>query len=180
MFRIDSDSAVAVLPAPAAAGTQGYFTGGDPSSGIPPTTVTHDFLNIVQEELAAIPAAAGIPLLKTVRNQVLTALQALFAPLSAADFSSGSNANGYWQKLPDGMIEQWGEVVAGESSSPPSLDFPIPFTDLNSVNLQVTARTPNNAATNGNRVGGNKVSLTQFNVFCDDFDEPVFWRAKGR
>jgi hypothetical protein len=41
----------------------------------------------------------------------------------------GSNANGYWRKMPDGLIEQWGEVTAGESSSP-ALDFPIPFTDL--------------------------------------------------
>jgi hypothetical protein len=103
-----------------------------------------------------------------------------YIPQDAAEFSFGSNANGYWRKMPNGLIEQWGEVTAGESSSPPSLDFPIPFTDLASVNLQVTARNPNIAATNGNKVGGNKVSLTQFNVFSDDLDAPVFWRAIGK
>jgi hypothetical protein len=29
-------------------------------------------------------------------------------------------------------------------------------------------------------VGGNKVSVTQFNVFSDDLDMAVFWRAIGR
>lgn len=103
-----------------------------------------------------------------------------YIPQDAADFSFGSNANGYWRKMPNGLIEQWGEVTAGESSSPPALNFPIAFTDLGSVNLQVTARNPNIAATNGNKVGGNKVSLTQFNVFSDDLDMAVFWRAIGR
>ncbi|NOW46709.1 hypothetical protein FHW96_002869 [Novosphingobium sp. SG751A] len=92
----------------------------------------------------------------------------------------GSNANGYWRKMPNGLIEQWGEATAGESSSPPSSSFPIPFTDLASVNLQVTARTPNPGAVSGNSVGGNKVSLTQFNVFSDDLDRAVFWRAIGK
>lgn len=103
-----------------------------------------------------------------------------YTPQDAADFSFGSNDNGYWRKMPDGVIEQWGEVTAGESGSPPSLNFPIPFTDLASVNLSVTARAPNTGATNGNKVGGNKVSLTQFNVFSDDLDMAVFWRAIGR
>lgn len=92
----------------------------------------------------------------------------------------GSNANGYWELRPNGMIEQWGEVNAGETGSPPSLPFPIPFTDLASVNLQVTARTPNTGASSGNKVGGNKVSLSQFNVFSDDLEMAVFWRAIGR
>lgn len=103
-----------------------------------------------------------------------------FTPQDAADFSFGSNANGYWRKMPDGLIEQWGEVTAGETASPPALDFPIAFTDLASINLQVTARAPNTGATNGNKVGGNKVSVTQFNVFSDDLDMAVFWRAIGR
>lgn len=103
-----------------------------------------------------------------------------YDPQDAADFSIGSNANGYWRRMPDGLIEQWGEVTAGETSSPPSLNFPIAFTDLASINLQVTARNPNTGSVSGNKVGGNKVSLTQFNVFSDDLDMAVFWRAIGR
>lgn len=103
-----------------------------------------------------------------------------YTPQDAAAFPVGSNDNGYWRKMPGGLIEQWGEVTAGETGSPPPLDFPIAFTDLASINLQVTARAPNIAATNGNKVGGNKVSVTQFNVFSDDLDMAVFWRAIGK
>ncbi|MBB3953394.1 gp53-like domain-containing protein [Novosphingobium sediminicola] len=102
-----------------------------------------------------------------------------YTPQDAAEFSYGSNANGYWRKMPDGLIEQWGELTAGESGSPPAQNFPIPFTDFDSINLQVTARSPNPGATNGNSVGGNKLSVTQFNVFSDDLDRAVFWRAIG-
>ncbi|NKJ02808.1 hypothetical protein [Novosphingobium sp. SG707] len=103
-----------------------------------------------------------------------------YTPQDAADFSFGSNANGYWRRMPGGLIEQWGEVTAGETGSPPALNFPISFTDLASINLQVTARAPNIGATNGNKVGGNRVSLTQFNVFSDDLNMDVFWRAIGK
>jgi len=98
----------------------------------------------------------------------------------AADFTSGSNANGYWRKTPDGFIEQWGETTANETNSPSSLNFPITFTDLASINLQVTAQNPNTAATAGNKVGGKKVSITQFNVHSDDGNQAVSWRAIGR
>jgi hypothetical protein len=91
----------------------------------------------------------------------------------------GSNAQGYWREWPDGFIEQWGEGTAGETGSPPSVNFPIPFTDLATVGLAVSARYPNTGATNGNKVGGNKVSLTQYNLFSDDGSASVFWRAWG-
>jgi hypothetical protein len=101
----------------------------------------------------------------------------------SAMFQSGSNSAGYWRTTPDGaggtIIEQWGAVMAGETDSPWPINFPVAFISQDTINLQVTARTPNNAATNGNRVGGNVVSDTQFNVFCDDGNEMVFWRAVG-
>lgn len=116
-----------------------------------------------------------------------------YTPLDAADFNRaaveafmddparfGSNEHGYWVKHPNGVIEQWGALTAGESSSPPAQTFPIPFTDFASINLSVNARTPNTGATNGNSVGGDKLSITQFNVFSDDLDRAVFWRAIGR
>lgn len=91
----------------------------------------------------------------------------------------GSNAQGYYLQWPDGFIEQWGEGSAGETGSPPSINFPIPFTDLATVGLSVTARSPNPSASSGNKVGGNKVSLTQYNLFSDDGTVSVFWRAWG-
>jgi len=90
MFRIDTAPAAPALSAPAAPGTPGYFTEGDPTSGTPATTVSADFLNMVQEEMMAVVVAGGVTPSKTTRNQVLTALQALF-PSIAAIFGVGQS-----------------------------------------------------------------------------------------
>lgn len=43
-----------------------------------------------------------------------------------ANGTSGSNGNGFWYKLPNGVIEQYG-VVAGGGGGPVAHTFPIPF-----------------------------------------------------
>lgn len=80
MYRIDDNQNVAELPADPTdnVGTPGYFTGGNPSSGIPATRVRYWWLNMIQEELAAIVEFAGLTLSKDTRNQVLTAIKAMF------------------------------------------------------------------------------------------------------
>lgn len=79
MFRIDGPTAAAALPAPAAvSGTPGYFSDGDPLTATPPTTVTNDWANMVQEELIGVVIAAGGTPSKTDHTQLLTALQTLF------------------------------------------------------------------------------------------------------
>lgn len=78
MFRVDDPSAVASMPALLAAGVPGFFGRGDPGNGVRPTVLTVDWANIVQEELVAIVAAAGISLDKADMNQVLDALRVLF------------------------------------------------------------------------------------------------------
>jgi hypothetical protein len=76
MHRIDDPSAVPTLPAPRPAGTPGYFTGGSPGTGgFLATVVRYEWMNAVQEELAAIAEAAGLTLDKTNNNQVLAALR---------------------------------------------------------------------------------------------------------
>ncbi|WP_244130916.1 phage tail protein [Burkholderia gladioli] len=84
MFRIDQTTAVTALPAPSAAGTPGFFTGGNPATGQAATIVSADWLNLVQEELMSFLTAAGITPLKTSYGQVLAAVQHLFAA-SAGD-----------------------------------------------------------------------------------------------
>lgn len=78
MQRIDGPSRTASFPAPAAqgegAGAPGFFTGGDPLAGIQPTTVSADWLNAIQEELAAVIEFPGITLDKAAHNQLLTAI----------------------------------------------------------------------------------------------------------
>jgi len=104
LHRIDSSGAAVALPTPAAAGTPGYWTGGNPASGIPATILDQDWLNSVQEELLAILTAGGVTPSKTTRNQVLTALQALFPGLAAAGRSVATPG---YLKLPGGLILQW-------------------------------------------------------------------------
>ncbi|WP_288935496.1 hypothetical protein [uncultured Sphingomonas sp.] len=92
MFRVDGPTAAPALPAPSAvSGTPGYFTGGDPSVPTPPTDVPVDWLNMIQEELVAIVLAAGLPLAKTNRAQVLTAIQSLIAS-GGVTFASDADA----------------------------------------------------------------------------------------
>ncbi len=79
MFRIDDATAASSLPTPETAGTEGYFTEGNPTAGTPATNVRGSWLNMIQEELCAILAAAGITRSKTTYNQVNTALRGMYS-----------------------------------------------------------------------------------------------------
>jgi len=81
MFRIDDATAATSLPTPETAGTEGYFTEGNPTAGTPATNVRGSWLNMIQEELCAILAAAGITRSKTTYNQVNGALQKMYSPV---------------------------------------------------------------------------------------------------
>ncbi len=75
MFRIDHDDAAVALPTPAAAGSAGYYTDGDPAVGTAATVVTADHLNAIQEELCyAIDDIGGETLSKTDRTQLGTVI----------------------------------------------------------------------------------------------------------
>ncbi|WP_250502845.1 hypothetical protein [Caballeronia sp. AZ7_KS35] len=78
MFRIDDATAATSLPTPETAGTEGYFTEGNPTAGTPATNVRGSWLNMIQEELCAVLAAAGITRSKTTYNQVNSALQKMY------------------------------------------------------------------------------------------------------
>jgi hypothetical protein len=81
MFRIDDATAATSLPTPETAGTEGYFTEGNPTAGTPATNVRGSWLNMIQEELCAILASAGITRSKTAYNQVNSALQKMYSPV---------------------------------------------------------------------------------------------------
>lgn len=94
MYRVDDPTRSATLPAPAAAGSAGYYTDGDPTSGAPATIVRADHLNAMQEEIAGVIEAAGIVLDKTKRDQLLKAIKAIgsydvpwFAGVAGADLT---------------------------------------------------------------------------------------------
>jgi hypothetical protein len=82
MFQIDQPTASPTLQTPVAAGTPGYFTDGNPVQGVPATIVDNDFMNMVMMELINVVTAGGLTPSKTTYNQVLKAIQALFASIS--------------------------------------------------------------------------------------------------
>lgn len=79
MHRVDTATATAVLPAPEAVGTPGYFTKGDAVGGVAATIPGPDWFNMMQEEMVAVLDAAGVTPDQTKADygQLLTALQAL-------------------------------------------------------------------------------------------------------
>lgn len=88
MYRIDNSTAVAIKPAKEAAGTQGYWTKGDPAQGIPATVMDQDFFNMLQGELKAILDAAGITPDKADDAQVVAAIQSLISAAGGGASSS--------------------------------------------------------------------------------------------
>jgi hypothetical protein len=75
--KVDSSTAVAVMPTPGSAGTGGWFVGGNPDLGVPGTVVTADWLNAQQAEVLNVLTAAGITPSKTNQAQLLQAIRTL-------------------------------------------------------------------------------------------------------
>jgi hypothetical protein len=89
MQRVTRSSAVASMPAlPVSPGPPGFFTGGNPGTGVPATVPGQEWFNGVQEELIAILARAGVTPSASDLTQVRRALDRLhgggFLSLSAS------------------------------------------------------------------------------------------------
>jgi len=122
------------------------FTNGNAALGTAATDLEDQWFDHVQEELANVIEAAGIAVDGSVRTQLLSALRAagVFQTPTTGDrstkaattqmfsneFLASKAANGY-QKLPSGLIIQWGEVRATAPTAPISqnadITFPIAF-----------------------------------------------------
>jgi hypothetical protein len=126
MQRIDVGTAVAVLPTPAAAGTPGFFTEGDPVGGIAPTIVSGDWLNMVQEELIGVVVKSGLTPSKTNRTQLLTSIIALIVGADGSNIGSEGSIS-----LAGGLlVAKWGTVTIAPSQSATTSvahPYPVPF-----------------------------------------------------
>ncbi len=150
MFKIDNSTAATALPTPAAAGTPGYFTGGNPGSGVAATILDADFMNMLQEELNNVVTGAGLTPSKTTYNQVATALNTLYAKLAgnaaqtflvapatasghAVNLGQFTAVNGTSNSvtLPNGLIIKWGifstAAVASGGNLTGTLTLPTAF-----------------------------------------------------
>ncbi|WP_069267432.1 hypothetical protein [Paraburkholderia nodosa] len=87
MYQYDDPTAVSALPTPAAAGTSGYFTDGNPAQAEAATVLRSDFMNMLMLELLNVVEAAGISPSKTAYNQVLLAIKSLTSSYAAGSYS---------------------------------------------------------------------------------------------
>lgn len=92
MFQTDQASAASSIPTPASPGTQGYFTNGNPATGVAATIVDADWLNMVQQELVNVVLGGGIALSKTTYNQVLAAIKRLCQSTTVLADTGAANA----------------------------------------------------------------------------------------
>lgn len=86
MHRIDTTTAT----------LDNKFTSGNPSTAVPATVVSADWLNAVQEEIAAVILGAGITLNKPDNTQLLAAIRALATPPGAYMPYAGATAPTGW------------------------------------------------------------------------------------
>ena len=130
MFHVDNNSAVPVMPAvkPVVSAVTSFFTEG--GNGVPPTYPGPDWFNIIQSELLAVLAAAGITPDKASNVQLLAAMRALFLDTSqnGADIQdkalflknlglgAGSPAVGipfFWPhtQMPNNLVDDWNQMT---------------------------------------------------------------------
>lgn len=122
MQRVKRSTAVAVLPVAPSGGTPGYFAAPDPAGGVPATVPGYEWYNGIQEEICAVIAAAGLTPSAAVLTQLLQALPGALA--SRPEMARSLGANGY-QKLPGGLILQWGSSQASTAGT--AVTLPIAF-----------------------------------------------------
>lgn len=159
MFRIDNASAVASLPAPQAAGTPGYFTRGDSTTGTPPSILSADWANMLQEELMAVVLAASLTPSKTNHAQLLAALRAMFAPLGSTGLSFDGSGN--WKRIAsDGWVEMGG-VLAGLPGIESGFTLTFPFGGFSTQCLGVSGVIINSGSSVDGLSSIQEVSLTK-------------------
>jgi len=101
---------------------------------------------------------------------------------------AGSNANGYWEKRPNGVIEQWGTLAGTYAEGQIVITFPIQFTDVNSI--VISANAVNTAGSDKYDISIQRVSRTvdgcvvfaQYSAAASSINQinGVDWRAVGR
>lgn len=118
MDRVFESGAVVVPPSAPVSPSTGYPTNGNPIGGVPATKPGEYWFHMITEELRAVIAAAALTPAHGTLNQLLQALPAALA--SRPEMARSIVANGY-QKLPGGLILQWGTFTGS------SVAFPMTF-----------------------------------------------------
>ena len=91
MFQIDNSTAVAAIPAPTPAGAIGYFTDGNPATGVSATILPAEFMNMLMMENLNILSAAGIAPAKGQYNQLSLAIAKIVQNSAAGQASEATS-----------------------------------------------------------------------------------------
>jgi hypothetical protein len=91
----------------------------------------------------------------------------------AAGFANSLNTNGY-QRLPSGLIMQWGTYTGTTDNA--DIGFPIAFPSA-CFNVQCTANT--SYASSSQNTQAFNVTNTKFTIFARSNERPTFWFAIG-
>ena len=94
MYQIDIATASPTQPPSTAAGTAGFFTDGNPGTGVPATIVPAEFLNMLMLEVVNAVKGAGLSLNKGTFNQLQQAMKR-YTMSSPVLVDTGSAANVY-------------------------------------------------------------------------------------
>ncbi|TCK36739.1 hypothetical protein B0G84_5752 [Paraburkholderia sp. BL8N3] len=153
MFQTDQSTAVATLPTPAAQGTPGYFTNGNPGAGVPPTILDADFMNMLMMEILNVITAAGLTPSKTSYNQLLAAIRSVGVLVTAQSLLSPG-----YIRLGSGFILEWGSAITSGSADV-AVIYPLAYPTTQLVTLATAQLT-----TTGAFVGINTPTVNGFNV----------------
>ena len=110
MYQYDDPTCVATLPTPTATGAAGYFSNGNPTTGLGATVLTADYMNMVMLELLNVVKAGGISPSKTAYDQVLSAIKRIGQ--NTIVLADTGTANAYSAANPTPLVgSTWGDGV---------------------------------------------------------------------
>ena len=123
MDRVYQAGAVGIAPTAPVSPSTGYPTAGNPVGGTPATQPGPWWFHMIVEELRALIVAGGLTPDHATLNQVLQALPAALA--SRPEMARSITSSGY-QRLPGGLILQWGNTTTN-ASGVATVTFPLAF-----------------------------------------------------
>jgi hypothetical protein len=169
MYQYDDSTAVSTLPTPAAPGTAGYFTDGNPASGAPATRLRSDFMNMIMMELLNVATAGGQTPSKSTYNQVLTAIQSMIGAFPAAINNTGAASD---------IALSVGQSAYVDFSAATSVPLHIACGDKQSYEMEMRC-VGNTGSTSGTTLNPNNTTHTNFFVWGQVYNLSTAPEANG-
>lgn len=156
------------------ADANGEYTNGNVAQGIPPTIINAEMLNTFQREMVNVVEGSGIDLDSLDDGQLLKSIKRI----NINQLPSSLASRGY-QKLPTGLIMQWGAEQTGTSAGQPkTINYPIEFIDhVYSVTLTRTSSTISGTI---NSMVVAPIDKSTFEVRASEDDVSFYWFAVGK